>query len=155
MCSKMHDDAWHLYVLLFTWGAGVVVPYEVPDNLSVAWYFSVLYVPYSVRWLRWITSRRWLISHVATMFCEGRRAQSLQCIKLGDATGPTGQPLKPQPALAGASESNRSCLCGRWCPGQAWRNEDLLEQAVMVVLLLWDSSSTLPEDLIFSVLYSW
>jgi len=83
------------------------VPYEVPDNLSVAWYFSVLYVPYSVRWLRWITSRRWLISHVATMFCEGRRAQSLQCIKLGDATGPTGQPLKPQPALAGASEPNR------------------------------------------------
>ena len=88
-------------------GADVVVPYEVPDNLSVAWYFSVLYVPCSVRWLRWITSRRWLISHVATMFCEGRRAQSLQCIKLGDATGPTGQPLKPQPALAGASEPNR------------------------------------------------
>ena len=43
------------------------------------------------------------------MLCEERSAHSLQCIKLGDATGPTGQPLKPQPALAlaGASEPNR------------------------------------------------
>ena len=24
-------------------GADVVVPYEVPDNLSIIWYFSVLY----------------------------------------------------------------------------------------------------------------
>ena len=103
----MHDICTFFYLHE---GADVVLPYEVPDNLSVAWYFSVLYVPCSVRW---ITRRRWLISHVATVLCEGRSAQSLQCIKLGDATGPTGQPLKPQPALAGASESNRSCLCGR------------------------------------------